>query len=73
MADDTGMARKENDAVILTTPHNEYRFSYMELVRAEMQGSLGYVIASAFVGADRNAGKMTMKLYKEAIREILSA
>lgn len=65
------IARKENNTVILTTPFNEYGFPYIELVGAEMQGSLGYVVAHALVGADRDADRITMGLYIEAIREIL--
>ena len=65
------LARREGDVVIITTPHNQYRFQFLDLVGAELQGALGYVIASAFVGADQNTGRVTMGVIKGAVRQVL--
>jgi len=62
---------REGNVVCLTTPYNTYNYSYVELIEAEMQNSLGYVIASHFGGTDRDAGSRTMELYKEAIMRVL--
>jgi hypothetical protein len=65
------IVERQGDIIFLTTPYHKYQYNAIELVKGELQGTLGYVIASAFIGPDRNTGKLTMSIYKDAIRQIL--
>lgn len=65
------VAYREGNNIVLNTDNGQYRFLRSELLAAEMQDSLGYVIASHFVGQDRLIGKMTINIYKDAVREVL--
>ncbi len=64
-------AYRRGDIVFLNTNYGQYQFSRDELLAAEMQNTLGYVVAHSFTGHDRQAGRMLTNIYVGAVREVL--
>lgn len=68
------IAYKEGGIVVLNTHNAQYRYRFVQLIEAEMQGELGVILARAFTHpGDQNAGKLTMKVYKDAVQKVLES
>ena len=63
---------EEYDQVVVELQHT-YHYSVEYLADSELQGQLGVAIAQAFVGGDRNIGRLSLDIIKEKVRALISS